>query len=231
MQVRVAGTAAELAELASGVVADALRERGKRVSLALAGGSTPLATYARLRDEHVPWERVDAWMGDERWVPPDHPDSNAGAARRALVDHVSLRFHPVPWGVDDPADAAQEYQETLRQVLDGQDGQLRPDVVILGLGQDAHCASLFPGSDALEVRDRLYVATRKPDSGQWRLTATLPLLWAARRVLFLVSGASKAPAVAATLKGDDERLPARLVMQGAAEVTWLLDRAAASGLD
>ncbi|MDP8958008.1 MAG: 6-phosphogluconolactonase [Actinomycetota bacterium] len=231
MQVRVFENPDALAEMSAAVIAKWLRQvEGRAATLGLAGGGTPGTTYSRLRDEDVPWDRVDAWMGDERWVPPDHPYNNGRMARRILLDHVPARFHPVPWEAGSPQAAALSYEETLGEILPREDGRLRPDVVILGLGEDGHCASLFPGSEVLEVRDRIYVASHVPRIGRWRLTATLPLLQAAHRIVFIVTGAQKASAVAGTLEGPEDGSPGRQVLEGPSAVTWFLDRAAAADL-
>lgn len=232
MRVRVFENPDALAEMAAAAIATWLRQAAEtgRASLGLAGGGTPGTTYARLRDEDIPWERVDAWLGDERWVPPDHPDNNGRLVRRTLLDHVPARFHPVPWEMGSPEEAAQRYEETLRGFLRHEDERLRPDVVVLGLGRDGHCASLFPDTEALEERNRLYVATRVPKLDAWRLTATLPLLHAARRIVYIVTGHHKAQAVAEALEAVSGS-PASRVMQGDADVTWFLDTGAASQLE
>jgi 6-phosphogluconolactonase len=232
MRVRVYENPDALAEMSAAAIAAWLRQAAEtgRASLGLAGGGTPGTTYSRLRDEDIPWERVDAWLGDERWVPPDHPDNNGRLVRHTLLDHVPARFHPVPWEAGSPQEAARRYEETLRGVLRREDGRLRPDVVVLGLGRDGHCASLFPGTEALEERDRLYVATRVPKLDAWRLTATLPLLHAAHRIVYIVTGDHKARAVAEALEGVPGS-PAGRVMEGEAEVTWFLDTGAASELE
>lgn len=200
------------------------------MNLGLAGGSTPLSTYRSLSQLWLPWDRVDAWLTDERWVPLDHPDSNAGAAKQALFDHVPAALHPAPFDEWTPDEAAADYETTLRQVLGSDGGEgIQPDLVILGMGEDGHTASLFPDSSALTETERLYVATWVPRHSSWRLTATVPLLQAAQRLFFLVTGEHKAEAVAAVLE-DDEPLPAGVVAAGAADVTWFLDEAAAAEL-
>ncbi|MGH8935419.1 MAG: 6-phosphogluconolactonase [Acidimicrobiia bacterium] len=232
MRVRVFENPDALAEMAAAAIATWLRQAAEagRASLGLAGGGTPGTTYARLRDEDTPWERVDAWLGDERWVPPDHPDNNGRLVRRTLLDHVPARFHPVPWEVGSPEEAARRYEETLRGFLRRVGERLRPDVVVLGLGRDGHCASLFPDAEALEERHRLYVATWVPKLDAWRLTATLPLLHAARRIVYIVTGHHKARAVAEALE-EVSGSPANRAMRGDAEVTWFLDTGAASRLE
>ncbi len=234
MRVRVLENADILAEFAAAAIARLLREgaRSGRVTLGLAGGSTPRATYTRLRDEEVPWERTDAWLSDERWVPPDHADNNGRMAREALLDHVPARFHPVPWNEHGaPEEAAGAYAATVASLTSRAGGGPRPDVILLGMGEDGHTASLFPGTAALDETERLYVANWVETLHTWRLTATYPLLHAARHVLFLVAGEGKAAPLARVLEGEGEPLPARRVMEGEGEVTWLVDRAAARALE
>ncbi len=225
MDVRIVADPDGVAELASASIARWLATAERRVTLGLAGGGTPRTTYLRLRDEAVPWEDVDAWLGDERWVPPDHADSNLRMAREALLDHVPATVHPVRYELGDPQAAAADYTATLERIMP----DARPDLVLLGIGDDGHTASLFPGSDALDEPERGYVATWVAAKDAWRLTATLPLLAAARKVMFLVTGSGKAPAIAAILR-DAEPLPARRVAEAADDVTWFLDAAAASHL-
>jgi len=214
-----------LADLAAASIGRWLREAGGPTTLGLAGGGTPRTTYTRLREEEVPWENVDGWMTDERWVPPDDPERNGLMARTTLFDHVPGRLHPVPWVPDDPQQAAAQYAETLAGLF----GVGGPGLVLLGMGDDGHTASLFPGSDALDERDRSFAAVWVAGKEAWRTTATLPLLWSAQRLVFLVSGSSKARAVAAVISGDSG-LPAELVANGANSVSWFLDRAAAVNL-
>ena len=230
---RIFDTTDELQHVAADLVADYLRQGG--TDLALAGGSTPPPVHRRLAGLGLSWSGVTAWLGDERWVPPDHQDANARMARETLVDEVGVAFvAPDTKGSDtggsDPAIAAAHYEITLRTRLSVDDaGRLAPGLVMLGMGADGHTASLFPGTDALERSDRDYVATWVPQLDTWRLTATLPALWAADRILFLITGAAKAPVIEAIMD-DGEAYPAGQVAQGAPDVTWLLDAAAASRL-
>ena len=220
-----------VAELASASIARWLAGQAGSPTLGLAGGGTPRATYARLREEEVAWDRVHLWLGDERWVAPDDSESNSRMVRDTLADHVPATFHEVPWGGGvEPAEAAAIYESTLATALTtGEDGRPVPDVVLLGIGDDGHTASLFPGSSALDERERSYAATWVENKGVWRLTATLPLLWSARRIAFLVTGPTKAGTVAEILEGSS-LLPAAQVAGGAHDVTWFLDEAAASRL-
>lgn len=214
----------DVAATAAAAVAAWLGETGGDVSLGLAGGSTPRATYLRLLGEAVAWERVTGWLADERWVPSDHPESNAGMVRETLFDHVSARLLEVPHEMGDPDSAAAAYEAQLARVV----GE-RPDVVLLGIGGDGHTASLFPDTAALEETERRYVSNWVEAQNAWRVTATFPLLWSARRVAFIVTGAGKAGVIAAILGGAD--YPAGRVARGPADVTWFLDAAAAADLD
>ena len=225
MQVITASDPAQLADRAAEIISRLIADSpGPRTSLGLAGGSTPSLTYERLRSTDTEWTKVDTWLSDERWVPSDHEQSNARMVRNMLLDHVPATFHNLRWGKRRlPQAAAQEYSAALATVVGD-----RPDVVLLGLGDDGHTASLFPGTDALNETEAAYVANFVPDKG-WRLTATVPLLHAARHLVFLVTGSTKARMLAAVL--DGEAYPATMVAAGAENVTWLVDDAAATHLD
>jgi 6-phosphogluconolactonase len=228
MNLRIFSTREALAEAVADEVEGWLDLDGNGHILGLAGGTTPRRAYELLAERDLPWQEVTAWMTDERHVPTDHPDSNAGMARRALFDRIPARLLEVPWR-EDASKAADEYETMLGSVLRSDDGRLEPGMVILGMGADGHTASLFPGSAALDVIDRDFVATLVPDKG-WRLTATLGLLARARRILFLAAGEEKAPAVADILGGESD-LPAALVAARARDVVWLIDTEAASLLE
>ncbi len=178
----------------------AVAARG-RFTVALAGGSTPLAGYRRLRERRdLPWERVWVTWGDERDVPDDHPDRNARAAREALLDHVAIpKGHVLDWPrADTPEAAAEAHARTLRTVLGD---PLDLDLALLGLGADAHTASLFPGtgaSDAVGITTVVRPAADRPA----RLSLTAPALGRAREAWVLVSGADKRDALERTLRGD-----------------------------
>lgn len=203
-------------------VADLLSGATDRFTLGLAGGSTPEATYRELRSAVGGWENVDAWLSDERWVPPNHERSNGHMASMALLDHVDAGFHRPRWSENvDPEDSAVYYEASLRSIFDGRP----PHLVMLGIGDDGHTASLFPGTAALSERSRWYVANNVPQLDEDRLTATFPLLWSARLLMILVVGASKATAVRASFKGET---PAGRLGDGDAEVEWYLDGDAAS---
>lgn len=190
-------------------------------TLGLAGGSTPEDCYRYLRDLKVPWSRVDAWLSDERWVPPEHERCNGRMAAVALMDHVAARFHRPRWSEHlDPADSAAHYEALIRSLHPDRG----PDLVLLGMGEDGHTASLFPGTTALEEEQRWIVANEVPALGETRITATYPLLWSAAKILVLAVGASKAKAVAESMAG---KTPAGRLGEGNATVEWHVDQAAA----
>ena len=220
--------------------ADAIERRG-RFWLALSGGSTPRRLYELLVEDRyrarIAWSKLELFWSDERAVAPDHPRSNFRMAREAMLDTLALRadqVHRMPAERGDLEAAAREHQAELARISgvppDG--APPRFDVVLLGLGPDAHTASLFPGSGALAERERWIVHARASAEPVDRLTFTFPLLNAARLLLVLVAGASKAPALAEVLEGarDPERLPAQGLEPCDGRVLWLVDAAAAGGL-
>jgi 6-phosphogluconolactonase len=229
MRIRVFSDAAHLADAAADEIAAWARLDSPTITIGLAGGTTPRVAYERLRRRHLPWRQVHAWMTDERAVPPQHVASNTGMARRALFDHVPAACHPVPWD-EDPAVAARAYQVELGGFLPRGPRGPQPGLVVLGLGEDGHTASLFPGTAALEEPEPGFVANWVPHLSAWRLTATPPLLMAARRTLFLVTGRHKAAVVAEVLAGNSD-LPAARVSGGSRDAVWMLDREAATRLD
>lgn len=231
--------AAELARGAADRIAGFIRQHAnnspgsRRVTVAMAGGSTPIGAYRLLAGMGLPWDRVCAWVGDERYVPPGHPDSNGSMMERELLDGTAARFLRIPWKEGRSATrAAALYEERLLEEMGHDSGGPRPDLVLVGMGGDGHTLSLFPGSAALDVTDRWYVADEVDAAHAWRLTATYPLVHRARHIYALVSGSSKAEVLAEVLHPTGSvPLPARLLMAGDAPVTWLVDEAAASLLD
>jgi 6-phosphogluconolactonase len=216
-------------------------EERRAFTVALSGGSTPRDLFSLLaerpwRDE-VNWSQTQIFWGDERCVPPDHPDSNFRLARETLLERVPLpasNIHRMRAELADRSAAAAEYEDELARALP-RDVSQRPsfDLMLLGLGADGHTASLLPGSKLLGERERLVAVTDLEREGTIRLTVTPPVLQHAARLLFLVSGADKAPAVRAVLNGPFaiERYPAQLVRQASGEVVWLVDAPAAVDLD
>jgi 6-phosphogluconolactonase len=202
-----------------------------RFAVALAGGSTPEATYEKLaRDyaDRLDWGRVHVFFGDERTVPPDHEDSNYRRARETLLSRVAVRSVHRMRGELSPAEAAESYEEELRGFF-GTDGPPRLDLILLGIGEDGHTASLFPETSALEVTDRWVVANPVLKLETTRLTLTIPVINTARAVNFLVAGEGKAGALQEILEGDaDPRAyPAKFVRPESGDLTWIVDRAAA----
>ncbi len=234
-QVRVLADLDALARAACDEVGVAVREavaaRG-RADLLLSGGSTPLPAYELLARTDLPWDRVHLFFGDERCVPPDHRDSNWRAAHEALIGRVALppeNAHRIA-AERDPEDAASDYENVLIAHFGLRPGELpRFDLALQGMGSDGHTASLFPGTTALNEKTRLVVAAFVEKLGAWRVTLTLPALRSARRVLFLVAGADKAPMVrAATAARTDAETPAAgLVRPTDGTLLWLVDGPAA----
>ena len=235
MSVEVFDDAGGLAEAAARAFVEeatgAIAERG-RFAVALAGGSTPKATYEVLARDHagdVDWPNVHVFFGDERTVPPDHEDSNYRMAREALLDHVPVGSVHRMRGELPPDEAAASYEGELIVFF----GEVPPvlDLVMLGIGEDGHTASLFPETPALGVTDRLAVANPVPKLDTTRLTLTVPVLNAAREVRFLVAGAGKAETLAEILEGDADprEYPAKLVRPPGGPI-WMVDHAAASAL-
>ncbi len=204
-----------------------------RFTLALAGGSTPKPLYEALSQKALPWHKIDVFWSDERYVAPDHADSNEGMARRAWLNHVpmsSTQIHPVPTQSADPEKDATAYEAEIRRVFNCPSPAIPAfDLILLGMGDDGHTASLFPQTEALKVKDRLIAVGSK--GGEPRLTFTFPLINQAHRVIFLVSGENKRPALAAIFapEGDGNEYPSRFVCpQG--QLWWLLDQAAGGAL-
>lgn len=223
MDVIVESTPDEAAAAAAAFLAHCIHETEGKCTFGLAGGSTPLLAYRILRDLDVEWEKVTCWLPDERFVPPGHEDSNALLVSRELTDQVATTLLAPDTALGEPEVAAAAYERALGGVLN--DG--RPDVVLLGMGNDGHTASLFPGTAALEFDRPGYVANWVDRLDCWRLTATLPLLRSSRRIVFLVTGDAKAEMIRRVV-ADAERFPARLVAEGGDEVRWVLDDSAAA---
>jgi len=211
---------------------EAIDGRG-RFAVVLAGGSTPKATYdvlARDYTDTIDWKDVHVFFGDERGVPPDNDDSNYKMARESLLDYVPIGSVHRMRGELPPEEAAEGYERDLRDFF-GPVDLPEFDLILLGTGPDGHTASLFPETSALEVHDRWVVANPVLKLETTRITLTVPAINAARDVYFLVAGEGKAAPVAEILQGDPDprQYPASLI-QPENGPTWMLDRAAASGL-
>ncbi|MGB3138131.1 MAG: 6-phosphogluconolactonase [Nodosilinea sp.] len=230
-----------LVERALALVVDAIRSAvadHDYCTLALAGGSTPKPLYSSLAEQALPWEKLYVFWGDERYVPLDNSTSNAGMAKAAWLDRVPIPPDHIlitPTLGDDPVASASQYDAMVKSVFGGLQGTSPDqipefDIILLGMGDDGHTASLFPHTAALAVADRLVTVGSK--GGDPRITFTAPLINNSRQVLFLVAGADKQSALAQVFaaSGDDSLYPSRLIRpQG--ELRWLLDRQAVGDLD
>lgn len=205
-------------------------------TLCLSGGSTPAATYELLAERFrlsVDWKAVQFFWGDERCVPPDDPASNFGMANRMMLSRLDLRpdqIHRIR-GEDPPAQAARAYEEELRASFGLGEGEFPCfNLTLIGLGDNVHVASLFPGHPAIHERERIAVAVEVDAPQRHRVTLTPPVLNNSARVMFLVAGDDKAAAVKRALEGprDPDRFPAQIIAPVHGEAVWLLDRAAAS---
>jgi len=209
-------------------IESAIAQRGQ-CTLALAGGGTPKPVYEQLAQQSLPWEKLYIFWGDERYVSPDHPDSNQKMAREAWLDQVAIpadNIHPMPTQGGNPELDAQRYEQELRTFFQcGEQDFPSIDIILLGMGDDGHTASLFPQTDALTVRDRLITVGNKGESQ--RLTFTAPFINQGQCVIFLVAGTNKRPALAEIFasEADDTEYPARLI-QPKGELWWLLDQEA-----
>lgn len=230
--------ARSVAERVVALAGDTVSRKGSCV-IALAGGSTPKRLYQLLatdefRDQ-IDWSSLHIFVSDERHVPLDHPESNFGMAQETLLTHVSVpddQVHSV--GVDfTPADAAAAYEHAIRTALNASgDDVPQFDLILLGIGGDGHTASLFPGTAALEVRDRLVAENWVPQQDSMRISFTIPLLQAARETILMATGEDKADAVARTIEGEPDlnETPSQLLRDAQGPVIFALDRAAASKL-
>jgi 6-phosphogluconolactonase len=212
---------------------EAIAERG-RFAVALAGGSTPRATYevlARDYADELDWSKVHVFFGDERPVPPDDEASNYRTARETLLSRIRVgSVHRIRCELT-PEVAAAAYEQELREFF-GPDEPPSFDLILLGLGADGHTASLFPGTSALEVTDRWVVVNLVLKLETARLTLTIPVINAAKAVTFLVSGSDKAEALKEILErdADPREYPAKFVQPENGDLTWMIDRAAAERL-
>jgi len=224
------------AELFVRLAREAVAARG-RFSAALAGGGTPRRTYELLGQPPyctaVDWPRVDLFWGDERCVAWDDPRSNARMAYHAWLNHVPLprsQIHPIDC-TQAPAGAARRYEQLLREFFGG--GEPSFDLILLGLGEDGHTASLFPGEAALTETERWVAPVYQQEPNPHRLTFTAAFINQARVVAFLAAGAAKAKVVREVIQGprEPQRLPAQLIRPEPGELHWLLDKAAAGAME
>lgn len=218
---------------------DAVAARG-RSAMVLSGGSTPRRLYELLARDcrtQLDWERVEFFWGDERAVPPDHRESNFGMARLTLLEPLAIprdNIHRIEGERKDLNAAARDYEGDIARVLGAPRGGRPPafDLVLLGMGADAHTASLFPGSAAIDETERWVVVQRAPSAGPDRVTMTPTIINAARHVVFLVAGADKSEALAHVLEGaqDPRRFPAQAIQPASGTLAWFVDRSASAQL-
>lgn len=237
-------TAADLAlasaRLFANRVADAAKARGV-ARVAISGGSTPQAAFKLLADpahpfaSTVPWDKLQLFWVDERCVPPDDPESNFGVCKRLLLDHVAIpaaNVHRME-GELDPEEAASRYESTLRNTLK-LEGAESPkfDLLLLGMGDDGHTASLFPHTDGLREMSRLAIANHVPQKDTWRISLTSPVINQAAEVAFEIAGPAKTAILAEVFTGprDPERLPSQLIRPANGRLLLQVDEAAAAKL-
>lgn len=214
----------------------AIQERG-RFTVALSGGSTPKATFSILAGkpfaDALPWQAIYFFWGDERCVPPDHPDSNYRMANETLLGKIAVpreNTFRIPAEDEDHDRAAANYSETIRQFFNSD--LPRFDLVFLGMGPDGHTASLFPGTTALQIKDRIAVANYVEKFQTYRITLTATAINNAENVIFLVAGEDKAATLKEVLEGErqPEKYPSQLIHPVNGELLWMLDEAAAAEL-
>jgi 6-phosphogluconolactonase len=213
----------------------AIQERGT-FFVALSGGSTPTPLYQALANPHnqarIPWDWVHLFWGDERYVPLGHPDSNFQMVKKALLDHIPIpekNVHPVPTEMEIWR-AAEHYERGMRRIFDGEWPNF--DLVLLGMGEDGHTASLFPHSAGIYEEKRWFIANFAPEKQTWRLTLTKNAINAARKILILVHGEAKATTLADVLVGPSVpyRKPIQLIKPIMGQVIWMIDKASAHHL-
>jgi 6-phosphogluconolactonase len=201
--------------------------KGERFTIVAAGGSTPKVLYELLANKEWDWSKVHVFWGDERYVPVTDPQSNEGMTRQAWLDRVAIpaeNIHAIPTDKDDPASAAAQYEQHIQEFFGVSAGEIPQfDLVLLGMGDDGHTASLFPHTPALKVGDRLVTVGSK--DGQPRITLTVPIINRAKEIIFMIEGAAKAKALKAVLapSGDVNQYPSRLIT---GNTIWLCDRTA-----
>jgi 6-phosphogluconolactonase len=244
VSVRVSAGAVDVAfaaaELFADTVLEAVSARGL-ARVAISGGSTPKAMFALLADDSqpfindIPWASIQLFWVDERCVPPEHPESNYGMTKAAMLDKVPLppaNVHRME-GELDPEEASWRYEAEIRNAFKLEGAETPTfDLIMLGLGPDGHTASLFPHTEGLNEMSRICMANHVPQKDVWRLTLTWPVITQGREVAFLIEGAEKAGMVKTVFTGesDPETYPAQLIRPASGKLTLLLDAAAAAEL-
>jgi 6-phosphogluconolactonase len=242
--IRVAGSVQDWAHQAAAFIASvserAILANGRFI-MVLSGGSTPKTLYQTLASPkwkiRLDWKKIHFLFGDERCVPPDHQDSNFNMAQASLFHPLAIppnHIFRMRGEGEDPSPVAREYEQTIRQLTQTQPPAMpRIDLVLLGLGDDGHTASLFPGTSALQETKKIVTIGQAPTGIRSRLTLTLGVLNQAAMVLFLVTGKGKADMVRRILEPtseEDRSLPAAQITPGSGQLVWMLDQAAAAGL-
>jgi len=243
-EIRILADGASIARRAAGIfvqaAAAAVKEKGS-FTVALAGGSTPKTLYGLLVNDaslrsQVPWDKLQLFFGDERSVGPDHADSNFRMANEALISKAPLKPEQIiriKGENPDTEQAAREYEQALRSSFKLSDGQYpRFDLVLVGMGNEGHTLSLFPGTKALHADKRIVSRNWVGKLYTERITLTAPAANNAKLVIFMVTGADKAPALKAVLEGpyEPEQLPAQLIQPANGKLLWLVDTAAGAML-
>jgi 6-phosphogluconolactonase len=212
-------------------IQDALRDRGA-ATIALSGGSSPLDAYRLLARETIDWKKVHVYWVDERAVPPTHERSNYGQAKQALLDPAGVpeaNIHRMRGEASDVAIAAQDYEAELRDTVKSKLGGLPSiDLLVLGIGDDGHTASLFPGEPTMHITDRLCAAVPTKPEREARLTLTVPVLENARASVVIVLGKAKHPALERiwSTSGNVDETPGRVIRNFRGSICWVIDRAA-----
>jgi 6-phosphogluconolactonase len=204
-------------------------------TVAISGGSTPRRMHKMLPTEpyirNIPWQKSHIFWVDERCVPQDSPESNYGTAKRDFIDEVPIPQTNVHWITCEPSHqvSAKEYQKTLKDFFSFENARIpRFDLIYLGMGEDGHIASLFPGQKSLYEKEKLVVAVKGGNPNVNRITMTLPLLNQARHIVFMITGEEKASTVQRVLEDSKIQLPAQKIRPLDDQVTWLMDRGAAA---
>lgn len=238
--VQVFDTPEQLARAAAQFIADLAKAstEQRRFSIALSGGTTPRRVYELLATDEfsrqIDWRATHIFFGDERTVSSTHPASNYGMAKAALISRVpipSANVHPIS-GEGDPRTNARDYVDELKSFFAGSN-KPRFDLVLLGMGEDGHTASLFLGTAALQERNAWVSANWVEQLNEFRITLTAPAINAAKNILFLVTGEKKSLRLAEVLRGPDqpEKSPAQLIKPDNGLLIWMVDKAAAQGLE
>jgi 6-phosphogluconolactonase len=241
---RISSTPAEVASAAARLFADQVKAAAQArgiARVAISGGTTPKAMFALLADpsqpfvKEIPWDKLDLYWVDERCVPPDHPDSNYRMTKEQLLSKVPLpadRIHRME-GELPPEEAAARYEATIRNGF-RLEGAETPtfDLVLLGMGDDGHTASLFPHTEALDDMTHIAVPNHVPQKDTWRITLTWPVINQGREVAFLIEGSGKAQVLHDVLQGSyqPETYPSQLIRPASGKLTFLLDSTAAAKL-